>query len=143
MKISQTVGLYVSLQALGEQDLYFDIYAQVRAERSYELKKFGSGSQKQQRGADSVSAIWHNKKYRKRRDSLNAIRRAIASDVMLGGEKSNREGQDERRSVGQHGGLVSISKTKCLYLISGAQSSPWQAPWSHFGFDQSRLHAAP
>lgn len=96
MKISQTVGLYVSLQALGEQDLYFDIYAQVRAERSYELKKFGSGSQKQQRGADSVSAIWHNKKYRKRRDSLNhpgAIRRAIASDVMLGGKKATGKGK--------------------------------------------------
>lgn len=39
VKISQTVGLYVSLSALGEQNLYFDIYAQVRAERSYELKE--------------------------------------------------------------------------------------------------------
>lgn len=56
---------------------------------------------------------------------------------------SNKEAPEEPSAVGQHSGLVHVNKTQCMYLISGARSSPWPAPWSHFGFDQSRLHAAP
>lgn len=74
-------------------------------------------------------------------EGTRVITRAIATDVMFKKKKNQarRKRQKSLATVWQHGGLVKTRQ--CMYLISGAQSCPWQAPWSHFGFDQSRLHA--
>lgn len=70
--------------------LFLRLFAQERAERSREIKL---GSQKQQ-GVYGATAIWHNKKYRKRRDSSQRAATTERYPLTIGEKESNKEAQE-------------------------------------------------